>query len=113
MRTTPVINGFGPEDDAATADVDESVESVNNAMDVDTLSYAMVDNKDDERGIAATLGDTSTSTTTGTNLRNGGMTITVTSRILSGPYMMMTLTGDDQANVIEGGRGGDMLRRRS
>ena len=36
------INGFGVADDG------ESDESVNNAMDVDTLSYAMVENEDEE-----------------------------------------------------------------
>ena len=31
------INGFGPEDDDTTQDVDESIDD---AMDVDTVSYA-------------------------------------------------------------------------
>ena len=84
-----VINGFGPADDATTPDVDESVED---AMDVDTLSYAMVDNDDDE-GITVVL-----AAGTITNIEN-----------IIGSIYDDNLTGDDQANVIEGGRGGDML----
>ena len=99
-----VINGFGPEDDPDTTE-DESVDG---AMDIDTLSYGMLEDKDEERGIAATLGDTTTSTTTGTNLRNGGMTISNVENIIGSIYDD-TLTGDAQANVIEGGRGRDIL----
>ena len=44
---TGVIDGYGVDDDTDTTDADESIED---AMDVDTLSYAMVDNED-ETGI--------------------------------------------------------------
>ena len=47
-----VIDGYGVADDATTTDVDESMEE--DAMDVDTLSYAMVDNEDEE-GITTAL----------------------------------------------------------
>ena len=83
-----VINGFGPEDDQTTADVDESVED---AMDVDTLSYAMVSNED-EMGIITALAGTIT------NIEN-----------IVGSDYDDTLTGDEQSNVIEGGAGRDML----
>ena len=85
-----VINGFMV-NDPDTADVDESDESVNNAMDVDTLSYAMVDNEN-ETGITAALADTIT------NIEN-----------IVGSKYDDVLTGDDQNNVIEGGRGRDDL----
>ena len=71
-------------DDTDTADVDESVDD---AMDVDTLSYAMVDNEN-ETGITAALADTIT------NIEN----------IVGSDYDDV-LTGDDQNNVIEGGEG--------
>ena len=51
MRPTPSLTVIGPVDDPETTDVDESVED---AMDVDTLSYAMVSNED-ETGITASL----------------------------------------------------------
>ena len=46
------IDGFGDDPDT---DVIESDESVNNAMDVDTLSYAMVEDEDED-GVTVTLG---------------------------------------------------------
>ena len=74
-----VINGFGPEDD------------VEDAMDVDTLSYARVSNED-EMGITTALADTIT------NIEN-----------IVGSDYDDTFTGDDQDNVIEGGAGRDTL----
>ena len=60
-------------------------------MDVDTLSYAMVDNEN-ETGITAALAGTIT------NIEN-----------IVGSKYDDVLTGDDQNNVIEGGRGRDDL----
>ena len=85
-----VINGFGPEDDAATTDVDESMED---AMDVDTLSYARVSNEDEDRYYCGYL-----SRATITNIEN-----------VVGSDYDDTLTGDEQSNVIEGGAGRDTL----
>ncbi len=82
------INGFGVADDG------ESDEGVNNAMDVDTLSYAMVENEDEE-GITA---DISADNTTINNIEN-----------IVGSDYDDTLTGDAQDNVIEGGAGRDTL----
>ena len=84
-----VIDGYGVADDATTTDVDESMEE--DAMDVDTLSYAMVDNEDEE-GITTALAGTIT------NIEN-----------IVGSDYDDTLTGDDQSNVIEGGAGRDTL----
>ena len=83
-----VINGYGPENDTTTANVDESVDD---PMDVDTLSFARVQNED-ETGITATLAGTIT------NIEN-----------VVGSDYDDTLTGDDQSNVIEGGAGRDDL----
>ena len=82
-----VINGFGVANDLNT-DEDESVDD---AMDTDTLSYARVDNED-EMGITTALaGDI-------TNIEN-----------VVGSDYDDTLTGDEQSNVIEGGAGRDTL----
>ena len=83
-----VIDGYGVANDPDTTE-DESVED---AMDTDTLSYAMVDNDDDE-GITVVL-----AAGTITNIEN-----------IIGSIYDDDLTGDAQDNVIEGGRGGDML----
>ena len=82
-----VINGYGPVNDTNTDDD----ESVDDPMDIDTLSYAMVDNEN-ETGITAAL------TGTITNIEN-----------IVGSKYDDVLTGDDQNNVIEGGRGRDDL----
>ena len=82
-----VIDGYGVADDTETTE-DESVED---AMDVDTLSYAMVSNED-EMGITTTLADTIT------NIEN-----------IVGSDYDDNLTGDEQSNVIEGGAGRDTL----
>ena len=84
-----VIDGYGVADDVTTGDVDESIED---AMDVDTLSYARVSNED-ETGITTTL--------------DGG-TITNIENIVGSEYDD-DLTGDAQNNVIEGGAGRDEL----
>ena len=85
------INGFGPEDDTDTTDVNESIDD---PMDVDTLSYAMVSNED-ETGITADISATNENIT---NIEN-----------IVGSDYDDTLTGDAQDNVIEGGDGGDDL----
>ena len=84
-----VINGFGPVNDTDTEDVDEGMED---AMDVDTLSYAKVENED-ETGVTKSL--------------DGGM-ITNIENVVGSDYDD-TLTGDAQDNVIEGGAGRDSL----
>ena len=76
-------------------DVDESMEE--DAMDVDTLSYAMVSNED-ETGIG----------TADSPLTIGAGTILNIENIVGSDYDDF-LTGDDQDNVIEGGEGGDTL----
>ena len=76
-----VIDGYGVDDD----------DSIEDAMDVDTLSYAMVDNEDEE-GITTAL---------------AGM-ITNIENIVGSQYDDV-LTGDDRSNVIEGGAGRDTL----
>ena len=65
-------------------------------MDVDTLSYAMVEDED-EVGVTVTLGDTV-----------GDITISNIENIIGSIYDD-TLAGDGQDNVIEGGRGRDTL----
>ena len=82
-----VINGFGPEDDTDMED----------AMDVDILSYAMVSNED-ETGIG----------TADSPLTIGADTILNIENIVGSDYDDF-LTGDDQDNVIEGGAGRDTL----
>ena len=65
-------------------------------MAADTVSYAMVDN-DDDQGVVRTLGATA-----------GGTTISNVENII-GTQFVDTLTGDARDNVIEGGNLGDTL----
>ena len=74
-------------------------------MDVDTLSYAMEEN-DDENGVVRVLGGQGTSGIL--NEGDGGVAISNIENIIGSEYDD-TLTGDTQDNVIEGGPGRDML----
>ena len=88
------INGYmDMDDDNNTSDVDESMDS---AMDRDTLSYANVEN-DDEMGVR---GDNAVVLT-------GGMISNIENVV--GTNYDDNITGDTQANVIEGGAGRDIL----
>ncbi len=85
------IDGYGVDDDGNDQNVD-----TDDPMDVDTLSYAMVENED-ETGVIRELGDLA-----------GGATINNIENIIGSDYDD-TLTGDTQDNVIEGGEGRDTL----
>ena len=93
------INGWvmtPPANDDTTDNVDESTEAGSDPMAVDTVSYARVDN-DDDQGVVRTLSNTA-----------GGATISNVENII-GTQFVDTLTGDDGNNVIEGGDLGDTL----
>ena len=70
-------------------------------MNVDTVSYAMVENEA-ETGVTRALNDPGGTTAT------GGATITNVENIIGTEYDD-TLTGNNQDNVIEGGAGRDTL----
>ena len=101
------INGFGPEDDTDTSDVNESIDD---AMDIDTLSYAKVEDEN-ETGVGTMANPLTLDANTGQNTV-GDSTITVTigniENIIGTQYDDY-LTGGAGANVIEGGAGRDML----
>ena len=84
------IDGYGVDDD----DDDRTVDPDADMTDVDTLSFAMVDNEDEE-GITADISDANT---TINNIEN-----------IVGSQYDDDLTGDGQNNVIEGGAGRDEL----
>ena len=105
-----MINGWimtPPEDDPDTTGdgANESLESHrdNDPMAVDTVSYAMVDNEQDE-GVTRTLNDPGVASP----VVAGDTTILNVENII-GTQFVDTLTGNAGDNVIEGGDLGDTL----
>ena len=95
------INGYDAvEDDANTADVDERVDDV---MDIDTVSYARL-----EEGVTRQLNTNGTEIGSPTATATAGVTIRNVENII-GSQGDDTLTGSAEDNVIEGGEGGDTL----
>ena len=98
--TTGADNTYNaPQDDTNTSDVNESLESTNDPMAVDTVSFAKV-----EDGVTRALNNAGEASPTAT----GGATITNVENII-GSQGDDTLTGNTGDNVIEGGEGGDTM----